>query len=71
MFSHVCNVMFPVESLVKVQPKIFDCSCLWDGVIPEVELRKVPFRSVKVTCVDLFSLIFSLHLRVRLSMLSR
>ena len=71
MFSHFCDVMFPVESLVKVQPKIFDCFCLWGGVIPEVELGVVPFRSVKVTCVGLFSLIFSLHLRVHLSMLSR
>ena len=38
VFSSFGDVMFPVEYLVKVQPNIFDCFCLWDGVIPEVEL---------------------------------
>jgi hypothetical protein len=31
----------------------------------------VPFRSVNVTCVDLFSLILSLHLLIQSAMLSR
>jgi hypothetical protein len=39
VFSSFCDVMFPVESLVKVQPKIFDCFCLWYGVVPVVELE--------------------------------
>jgi hypothetical protein len=68
----VCVVWcFQFSRLSKCSPRYFTVSAGGMVLLLKCSCGMFPFRSVNVTCIDLFSLIFSLHLLVQFAMLSR